>query len=162
MADKVSKLSPPGNNGARAVQRDAPYERRSRTSAWSTNRLREKALSALPDRLRFASESLDEAERAREARQRPRAGQEGRQQEKRICEMRVAHGALRMTTVFPRVRSANTPRMTGPAAQTNRMPAAAPSWRQFCEIMRLARACRQFCVWNNWRGEKLNRRIAEQ
>ena len=50
--------------------------------------------------------------------------------------MRVAHGALRMTTVFPRVRSANRPRMTGPAAQTNRMPAAAPSWRQCCEIMR--------------------------
>jgi hypothetical protein len=55
---------------------------------------------------------------------------------KAICEMRVAHGALRMTTVFPRVRSANRPRMTGPAAQTNRMPAAAPSWRQCCEIMR--------------------------
>jgi hypothetical protein len=62
---QVSKLSPLGNNGARAVQRDAPHERRSRTPAWSTNRLREKALSALPDRLRFAFESLDEAERAR-------------------------------------------------------------------------------------------------
>jgi hypothetical protein len=62
---QVSKLSPPGNNGARAVQRDAAYERRSRTPAWSTNRLRDKAFSALRDRLRFALESLDEAERAR-------------------------------------------------------------------------------------------------
>jgi hypothetical protein len=31
----------------------------------STNRLRDKAVSALPDRLRFAFASLDEAERAR-------------------------------------------------------------------------------------------------
>jgi hypothetical protein len=30
---QVSKLSPLGNNGARAVQRDAPYERRFRTPA---------------------------------------------------------------------------------------------------------------------------------
>jgi hypothetical protein len=140
---QVSKLSPPGNNGARAVQRDAPYERRSRTPAWSTTVLPDKALSALPDRLRFASESLDEAERARKQWARrasaPRAGldrrakQEGRQQEKLICEMRLAHGALGMTTVFPRVRSANRPRMTGPPAQTNSLPAAAPSWRQCCE-----------------------------
>jgi hypothetical protein len=76
-----------------------------------------------------------------------RAKQEGRQQEKPICEMRVAHGALRMTTVFPRVRSANRPRMTGPAAQTNRMPAAAPSWRQCCEIMRpMEPPCRGYTV----------------
>jgi hypothetical protein len=52
---QVSKLSPPGNNGARAVQRDAPYERRSRTPAWSTNRLREKALSAASASLSRAS-----------------------------------------------------------------------------------------------------------
>jgi hypothetical protein len=65
-----------------------------------------------------------------------RAKQEGRQQEKPICEMRVAHGALRMTTVFQRVRSANRPGITGPGAQTKSMPAAAPSWRQCCEIMR--------------------------
>jgi hypothetical protein len=56
-----------------------------------------------------------------------RAKQGGLQQEKPICEMRVAHGALRMTTVFPRVRSANKPKMTGLASQSNRMPAAAPS-----------------------------------
>jgi hypothetical protein len=96
---QVSKLSPPGNNGARVVQRDAPYERLSPTPVWSTNRLRDKALS---DRLRFALESLDEAERARKHSARrdsapraaldPRAKQGGRQREKPIYEMRVLMG----------------------------------------------------------------------
>jgi hypothetical protein len=34
---------------------------------------------------------------------------------------------------FSRVRSANRPRMPGSPAQTNSLPAAAPSWRQCCE-----------------------------
>jgi hypothetical protein len=94
-----------------------------------------------PLRFRELRRSRNGKETLSEAKQRPprrarSSHQEGRQQEKPICEMRVVHGALRMTAVFPRVRSANRPRMTGPAAQTNRMPAAAPSWRQCCEIMR--------------------------
>jgi hypothetical protein len=137
---QVSKLSPPGNNGARAVKRDAPYERRSRTPAGSTNHLRDKRFPPYPG----ASASLwrastkpkeqgniERGETAPRAALDRRAKQGGRQQEKSICEMRVAHRALRVMTVFPRVRSANRPRMIGPAAQTNGMPAA-PSWRQCC------------------------------
>jgi hypothetical protein len=85
-----------------------------------------------PRRSRKSKETLSAARQRPRAALDRRAKQGGRQQEKSICEMRVAHRALRVMTVFPRVRSANRPRMIGPAAQTNRMPAAAPSWRQCC------------------------------
>ena len=151
-----------------------------------------------PRRSRKSKETMGEATSAPRAGLDRRAKQEGRQQEKLICEMRLAHGALGMTTLSRALGARTDPGCPRPGAQTNRLPAAAPSWRQCCELCglwsrlvgftasssscgRLARParfagqepftrrrhsdrekCRQSCVWHNWRGEKLNGRIAEQ
>ena len=71
---QVSKLSPPGNNGARAVQRDAPYEGRSRTPPVNQPSSRQGAFRITrPPPLRFGEprRSQKSKETLSEARQHP-------------------------------------------------------------------------------------------